>query len=305
MDLNKDVKFVKTVGPNRVKLLNKLKINTLKDLITYYPRDYEDRSKPKNLYECADGEEVLIEAMATGRIVEMRKGRMVISKLTVKDQTGACYITWFNQPYLKDKFQAGRMYRFFGKITVKGSRFEMNSPVYDEIDESKNTGKIIPIYPLTYELKQSTLRRIIENGLAEVKGQLPETLPEYILKENDLWDINSTIERIHFPHEFSDFNKARERLVFEELLTMQLALLKLKNNYEHDTNGIQFDKNVKMSDVINLLPFRLTKAQLRVLEEIDKDMESNKPMNRLLQGDVGSGKTVIAMIAAYKAVKSA
>ena len=304
LDLNKDVKYVKTVGPNRVKLLNKLNIYTLKDLIEYYPRDYEDRSKPKNLYECTDGEEVLIEAMPTGRISEMHKGRMTISRLIVKDQTGTCYITWFNQGYLRDKFQPGRMYRFFGKISNKNGRLEMNSPVYDEIDQSKNTGKIIPIYPLTYELKQTTLRRIIENGLLEVKGQLPETLPEYILKENNLWDINNTIERIHFPIEFSDFNKARERLVFEELLTMQLALLKLKNNYEHETDGIQFSKDVHMSDVINMLPFRLTKAQLRVLEEIDRDMESNKPMNRLLQGDVGSGKTVVAMISAYKAVKS-
>ena len=304
LDLNKDVKYVKTVGPNRVKLLNKLNIYTLKDLIEYYPRDYEDRSKPKNLYECIDGEEVLIEAMATGKINEMHKGRMTISRLIVKDQTGTCYITWFNQGYLRDKFQPGRMYRFFGKISNKSGRLEMNSPVYDEIDQSKNTGKIIPIYPLTFELKQNTLRRIIENGLLEVKGQLPETLPEYILKENNLWDINNTIERIHFPVEFSDFNKARERLVFEELLTMQLALLKLKNNYEHETDGIQFSKDVYMSDVINILPFKLTKAQLRVLEEIDRDMESNKPMNRLLQGDVGSGKTVVAMIAAYKAVKS-
>ena len=304
LDLNKDVKYVKTVGPNRVKLLNKLNIYTLKDLITYFPRDYEDRSKPKNLYECVDGEEVLIEAMATGRINEMHKGRMTISRLIVKDQTGTCYITWFNQGYLRDKFQAGRMYRFFGKISNKNGRLEMNSPVYDEIDQSKNTGRIIPIYPLTYELKQSTLRKIMENGLAEVRGLLPETLPEYIIKENKLWDINSTIERIHFPVELSDFNKARERLVFEELLTMQLALLKLKNNYEHNTNGIQFDKNAKMSDVINELPFKLTKAQLRVLEEIDNDMESNKSMNRLLQGDVGSGKTVVAMISAYKAVKS-
>ncbi len=304
LDLNKEVQYVKTVGPNRVKLLNKLKIYTLKDLITYFPRDYEDRSKPKNLYECVDGEEVLIEAMAVGRINQMHKGRMTISRLTVRDQTGTCYITWFNQGYLKDKFQTGKMYRFFGKISVKGGRIEMNSPVYDEIDQSKNTGKIIPIYPLTYELKQSTLRKIIENGLAEVKGKLPETLPEYIIKENNLWDINSTIERIHFPLEFSDFNKARERLVFEELLTMQLALLKLKNNYEQDKNGIQFSKEAKMSDVINLLPYKLTKAQLRVLQEIDTDMESTKPMNRLLQGDVGSGKTVVAMISAYKAVKS-
>ena len=304
VDLDKDVKYVKTVGPNRVKLLNKLNIYTLKDLIEYYPRDYEDRSKPKNLYECTDGEEVLIEAMAAGRITEMHKGRMTISRLIVKDQTGTCYITWFNQGYLRDKFQPGRMYRFFGKISNRNGRLEMNSPVYDEIDQSKNTGKIIPIYPLTYELKQNTLRKIIENGLAEVKGKLTETLPEYILKENNLWDINNTIERIHFPIEFSDFNKARERLVFEELLTTQLALLKLKNNYEHETDGIQFSKDVYMSDVINILPFKLTKAQLRVLEEIDRDMESNKPMNRLLQGDVGSGKTVVAMIAAYKAVKS-
>ena len=153
-------------------------------------------------------------------------------------------------------------------------------------------------------MKQNTLRKIIENGLAEVKGNLQETLPQYILEKYKLWDINTTIERIHFPIEFDDFNKARERLVFEELFSMQLALLKLKNSYEKDTNGIKFDKNVQMSEVINALPFKLTKAQLRVLEEIDRDMESNIPMNRLLQGDVGSGKTVIAMIAAYKAVKS-
>ena len=304
VDLNKEIKYVKGVGPNREVLLNKLKIYTLKDLITYYPRDYEDRSKPKNIYECEDGEEVLIEAMPTGKISEYRKGKMVISRLIVKDQTGTCYITWFNQGYLKSVFTPGRLYRFFGKVAKKGNRIEMNSPVYDEIDQSKNTGKIIPIYPLTYELKQNTLRKIMENGLTEVLGKLDETLPEYVLKENNLLDINTCIERIHFPHEFSDFNKARERLVFEELLITQLALLKLKNNYDKDRNGIKFDKNVKMSDVINKLPFNLTKAQLRVLEEIDNDMESNNAMNRLLQGDVGSGKTVVAMCAAYKAVKS-
>ena len=304
VDLNKDVKYVKGVGPNRIQLLNKLKIYTLKDLITYYPRDYEDRSKPKNICDCEDGEEVLIEAIPTGKIAEYRKGKMVISKLTVRDQTGTCYITWYNQGYLRNKFIPTKLYRFFGKVSKKGTRLEMNSPVFDEIEQTKNTGKIVPIYPLTYELKQSTLRRIIENGLAEVQGKLEETLPEYILKENNLLDINTCIERIHFPVDFSDYNKSRERLVFEELLTTQLALLKLKNNYEREKNGIAFSKDAKMSDVINVLPFKLTKAQLRVLEEIDNDMESGKSMNRLLQGDVGSGKTVVAMIAAYKAVKS-
>ena len=304
VDLNKDVKYVKGVGPNRIQLLNKLKIYTLKDLITYYPRDYEDRSKPKNICDCEDGEEVLIEAIPTGKITEFRKGKMVISKLLVRDQTGTCYITWYNQGYLRNKFIPTKLYRFFGKVSKKGTRLEMNSPVFDEIEQTKNTGKIVPIYPLTYELKQSTLRRIIENGLAEVQGKLEETLPEYILKENNLLNINTCIERIHFPEDFSDYNKSRERLVFEELLTTQLALLKLKNNYEREKNGIAFSKNAKMSDVINVLPFKLTKAQLRVLEEIDNDMECDKSMNRLLQGDVGSGKTVVAMIAAYKAVKS-
>ena len=304
VDLNKDVKYVKGVGPNRIQLLNKLKIYTLKDLITYYPRDYEDRSKPKNICDCEDGEEVLIEAIPTGKITEFRKGKMVISKLLVRDQTGTCYITWYNQGYLRNKFIPTKFYRFFGKVSKKGTRLEMNSPVFDEIEQTKNTGKIVPIYPLTYELKQSTLRRIIENGLAEVQGKLEETLPEYILKENNLLNINTCIERIHFPEDFSDYNKSRERLVFEELLTTQLALLKLKNNYEREKNGIAFSKDAKMSDVINVLPFKLTKAQLRVLEEIDNDMESDKSMNRLLQGDVGSGKTVVAMIAAYKAVKS-
>lgn len=182
----------------------------------------------------------------------------------------------------------------------------MNSPVFDEIENTNNTGKIIPIYPLTFSLTQNTLRKIIENGLEKVKeeGGLKETLPEYILKEYKLEEINKANNNIHFPKEFDDFKKARKRLVFEELLSTQLALLQLKNNNLTDKKGIVFDKNAKMSDVINILPFNLTKAQLRVLQEIDENMESEKSMNRLLQGDVGSGKTIVAMISAYKAVKS-
>ena len=154
----------------------------------------------------------------------------------------------------------------------------MNSPVFDEIENSNNTGKIIPIYPLTYSLTQNTLRKIIENGLQKVKeqGGLPETLPDYILNEYKLENANKANYGIHFPHDFEDFKKARRRLVFEELLTTQLALLQLKNSNLTDKKGITFDKNVKMSDVINTLPFKLTKAQLRVLQEIDENMESEK-----------------------------
>jgi len=303
IDLNKDVKYIKGVGPNRVKLLNKLNIFTLKDLITYYPRTYEDRSKPKQLCECVDGEEVLIEVVACGRLTDAWLKGKTMQKLQVRDETMSATIIWFNQSYLKGKFEIGNKYRFYGKINKKFGRVEMVSPVFDDIEKTQNTGKIIPIYPLTYQLSQNTLRKIIETGLSEVEGNLKETLPKYILDEYKLLDINGAIKNIHFPNEFKDFSIARNRLVFEELLIMQLALLELKNSYIKEEKGIKFSKEVQMSDIINKLPFTLTKAQLRVIEEIDNNMESDKSMNRLLQGDVGSGKTVVAMCAAYKAVK--
>ena len=136
----------------------------------------------------------------------------------------------------------------------------------------------------------NVLRQIIENGLKEINNSLGETLPEYILDKYNLFDINSAINSIHFPKDFEDYSIARKRLVFEELLIMQLALLSLKNKYKKQEEGIKFSKDAKMSDVIQTLPFKLTSAQTRVLEEIDNDMENIKPMNRLLQGDVGSRK---------------
>ena len=200
----------------------------------------------------------------------------------------------------------GKKYRFFGKISNKYGKIDLTSPVFDEIEKKNNTGKIIPLYPLTFSLSQNTIRKIIENGLKDVEedGGLKETLPQYILNEYKLEEINKAIEIVHFPKEFADFEIARKRFVFEELLSTQLALLQLKNSNLKDHKGIRFSKDAHMSDVINSLPFNLTKAQLRVLEEIDKNMEQDKSMNRLLQGDVGSGKTVVAMISAYKAVKS-
>lgn len=166
----------------------------------------------------------------------------------------------------------------------------MNSPVFDDVNSTKNTGKIIPLYPLTYNLSQNVIRQIIENGLKEVGESLEETLPSYLLDEYKLEDINTAIHNIHFPKDFEEYNKAKKRLVFEELLIMQLALLNLKTKYSVNKKGIEFSKDIKMQDVIEKLPFKLTKAQERVLEEIDRDMESENPMNRLLQGDVGSRK---------------
>ena len=304
IDLEKPVQFVKNVGPNRVKLLNKLNIYTLKDLITYFPRNHEDRSISKKIAECQDGETVLIKATALTKVTEMRTRRVSVYKLVVSDESASCVITWFNQKYLKDRFKVGETYTFFGKIENKGGTFEMKSPVYDDIGVDKNTGRIVPIYPLTYKLSQNTIRKIIEAGIDEVYGKLEENLPDYIIDKYKLLEINEAYKNIHFPSTNSDFVRAKNRLVFEELLALQLALFRLKEGQKYDENGIQFNKQIKMQDVIDTLPFTLTNAQLRVLKEINGDMEKETAMNRLLQGDVGSGKTIVSIIAAYKAVKS-
>ena len=304
IDLNKQVQYIKNVGPTRVKLLNKLNINTLQDLISYFPRNYEDRGIAKRLSDCIDGEEALIKGVAITKVQEIFARRLKMYKLVIRDGENPCTIIWYNQSYLKNVIKIGHTYNFYGKVEIKLGRYEMKSPIFDESGENKNTGKIIPIYPLTYGITQNTIRKIIENGVNEAYGNLEETLPDYILEQFKLMDINNAMKKVHFPDNKQDFIKARYRLVFEELLSFQLALLKIKENYKNDEKGIEFDKNVKMSDVINTLPFKLTRAQLRVLEEIDLDMENSKPMNRLLQGDVGSGKTVVSEISAYKAVKS-
>ena len=306
VDLKKDIQYVKGVGPSKAAVLQRIGINTLGDLMTYYPRTYEDRGQLKKIDSILDGETALIEGVAISNLIEVRIRRnMTLCKLRVRDDTGECNITWFNQKYLKTRIKFGEKYKFYGKFSVRYGKVELASPVFEEADESRNTGKIIPIYPLTSDITQNVLRKIIENGLQIVNsgGGIEETLPDYILNEYRLKDINYSINTIHFPKDLDDYEIARQRLAFEELLSLQLALMSIKEK-NGKQKGIGFDKNVKMSDVINDLPFRLTKAQLRVLEDIDNDMEKEKPMNRLLQGDVGSGKTIVSMIAAYKAVKS-
>ena len=304
VDLLKDAKYIKGVGPNRVKQLNSLGIYTLEDVITYYPRGYENRSVKKDIAELVDGEEALIEAKCVSKMTEIRiRKNMTIYKLIVRDETATCTLTWFNVPFLKKRFVVGNSYKFFGKVKRKINQIEIMTPVIEDAEINRNTGRIIPIYPSTYNLSQNILRKIIENALEEVKS-LPETLPEYLINEYNLMGINEATKNIHFPNSFEEYNKARARLVFEELLIMQLALLTFKTNYDKDKKGIKFSSEAKMSEVIDSLPFKLTNAQSRVLEEIDKDMESPNTMNRLLQGDVGSGKTAVAMCSAFKAVKS-
>ena len=245
VDLKQNIQYIKGVGPSRAQLLNYLGIYTLEDLITYYPRAYEDRRIVKTIEEMVDGEEGLIDVVAVSNVTTFKlKRNMTVSRLIVRDETDNCLITWFNQPYVKQIFEAGQRYKFYGKITKKNGKAEMNSPVFDPEGQSKNTGKIVPVYPTTKKLNENALRQIIENGLNMLDGNLPETIPEYIREKYKLEDINEATMDIHFPKDFERLNKARNRFVFEELLAMQLALLSLKNEYESETRGIEYNKQI-------------------------------------------------------------
>ena len=305
INFDKDVRFIKGVGPNRVELLNKLGIFTLEDILTYFPRTYEDRGKYKTIAELENEEIATFKALVTSRITEnrIRKG-MTTYKLIVRDETGSVILTWFNQSYLKNAFIVGREYVFYGKVKKGIGRIEVQSPIFEEVGKEKNTGKIIPIYPLTYGMTQNVLRGIIENAMKEVEDKFYESLPSWILNKYKLADINFTMKNIHFPITFEDFEKSRRRIAFEELLTLQLALLLMKHNLKVENKGISFNKNENIKELLDTLPYTLTNAQLRVWNEIDQDMQSEKCMNRLVQGDVGSGKTAVAMLALFKSVRN-
>ncbi len=302
--LKQDIQYLKGVGPNRKVVLSKLGIETIYDLITYFPRDYEDRTKFKKVGELIDGEFVCIKLIPISNITEnrVRKG-LSVYRLIAKDETGILTCVWFNNKYVKEYFGKGVEYIFYGKVSYKYGKIELVQPEYEKVDQNNKTGRIVPIYPLTENINQTLLRKEINLALNMLNNQIDEIIPNDILVKYKLIGINEAIRNIHFPDDKMCFEKARIRLVFEELLLLQLMLFSLKKGYVSENNGICFDK-VNTDEILNTLEFRLTNAQKRVLEEIFNDMESNKCMNRLLQGDVGSGKTVVAAIAMYKAIRS-
>lgn len=305
MNLNQSIQYIKGVGPARVQQLNKLGIYTLNDAITFFPRTYEDRGAYRKIGELINGEVATFKGMVTSRVSEtrIRKG-MTIYKLIVRDETGSIILTWFNQPYIKNSFTVGKEYSFYGKVTGGLGRLEVQNPVFEVYGENKNTGKIIPIYPLTHGITQNVIRGIIENAIKLVDNILEETLPINIREKYNLCEINYATYNIHFPKVLNDFEISRYRIAFEELFMLQMGLFQLKEKANKDYIGISFDKKVNIKELTDTFPYSLTNAQNRVWSEIEHDMESESSMNRLVQGDVGSGKTVVAMMAMYKAVKN-
>ncbi len=305
VDLEMDLQYLKGVGPARVEILNKLGLFKLKDIINYFPREHEDRGNYKNVVELQDGETAAVRVVIASNVSETRVRRnMAIYKAIGKDETGSIILTWFNQPYIKKQLRVGSEYSLYGKVKNTLGRIEMQSPVFDAGDKSKNTGKIIPLYPLKAGITQNVFRGIVETAVKAVEGSLEDSIPEWIRVQNGLEDIEKAIHDIHFPENLEDFQRARYRLAFEELLVMQLGLLRFKEKGQEERKGISFDKDEKMDELLATLPYTLTGAQQRVWKEIDKDMKSEKSMNRLVQGDVGSGKTVVATMAMFKTVRN-
>ena len=295
-ELTTDVRYVKGIGEQRAKRLEKLEIRTLKDLISYFPRDYDDRRTFKKIRDLEDGESACVEAMvaAPPTLNRIRAGLELV-KLRAVDETGTLDITFFNQTYRKDGFQAGETYTFFGKAEVAGRRRAMANPVAEQEGGRLLTGRIMPVYPLTAGISQTMLVKAMEQGLAACRSLLPDPLPDEVRREHGLCRIGYAYEQIHFPASEEELSIARRRLVFEELFLLAIGLRRLRGRRDQLTCAPWGDTD--LTAFLEQLPFRLTGAQGRAIEDIRADLASGRPMNRLVQGDVGSGKTMVAAAA--------
>ena len=304
------VQYMKGVGPARSKILKRLGIEILEDMLFYFPWRYEDRKNLKKINELSYGniETTLCEVLSAEVVTTPRK-RMKIFEITVTDQTGFLKSKWFNQPYLERYFRKGQKVILSG--VVKGnpySRFglEMENPDFELVgDEDKfiHTSRIVPVYKATEGISPKQIRTLMFNAVNNYLFLIDDYLPEEVLRRDVLKPLPGAVKEMHFPEEFTDvasLNKgsspAHRRLAFDEffLLELGLALLKKKEVLEQ---GISFKvENYLVDKLLKSLPFQLTGAQKRVIAEIMSDMQRPVPMNRLIHGDVGCGKTVIALV---------
>jgi len=301
------LQYLKSVGPQRVKLLHKLGIHTVEDLLYHFPRRYEDRSRLKKVHQLNHGEVETAQGAVVGT-QEMRPRRgLTITKVAIHDGTGVFYAVWFNQPYLKKQFHQGRQLVVTGKVERRFGAVQLMVSDYEPVDgaDPTHTGRIVPIYPTTGSLNGRTLRGIVKKALDQYAERLPEFLPEGLLRKYSLPSIGEALGNIHFPREEEDIERARRRFVFEEFFLLQLGLARMKKGQGEETAGIAHQPDGELCQkFLASLPFKLTDAQQKVLADIRKDMEAPKPMNRLIQGDVGSGKTMVAAVALLKTVAS-
>lgn len=303
-DLNTDVRYIKGIGEKKAQALNKLGVFSLYDLISYFPRKYEDRSKYCPIALTTPDEPVCIRAIVadTPRLVRIRRG-MELVKFRAVDESGSVDITYFNQNYIKDQFQLGESYIFFGKIEIKGAHRSMVNPVHEkEGTENGITGRIIPVYRICSGLNQRSMLQAVRQGLDTCAGLVPDVLPENVRRRCRLVQARYAYENIHFPPDMEALELARRRLIFEELFVLACALGMMRTERVLE-GGIKLNA-IDTEEFFSALPFSPTGAQRRAVSEALGDMSSGGVMNRLLQGDVGSGKTLVAAALIWQTYKN-
>ncbi len=288
------------VGPKRAAAFGKLGIFTLEDLLHHYPRGYENRKTCKKIIELIHDETVCIKAVVTSSLqTKILRKNMQIQTLKVSDGTGFLELVWFNNRFLESKLKKGDTFIFYGKVRLMPKR-QMLTPIFERPDQQKQTGRIVPLYPLTEGLTENIVSDCVTHALALCPLQ-SETLPASVRRAYHLCDINYAIENIHFPADKNAYEAARKRLAFEELFVFQSALFSIKSR---QCSHRALPLSASYAPFIASLPYTPTGAQSRVIEEIAADMAGGCAMNRLVCGDVGSGKTMVAAAALYIAAKS-
>ena len=301
--LNSPITVLKGIGPKKALLFNRLGIYTVLDLLYFLPRKYEDRRTIKKISQCSPGEVCCIKIVPTRQIIERRiKQKLSLFLLYGTDGEESITIKWFSAPFAKPKIKSRMEYIVFGKMigTKTGKEFELRC--IEPADDMKNTGAIIPLYPSTSGLTSKTIADAVETAYLS-NPILLECIPKNIVDEYKLFEINSAIHTLHKPKDFISLETSRRRLAFEELFVLQLALFRLKN-----MRKVKFANVINTTDKIrefaSFLPFELTDGQKNAINDISADLKSGKPMNRLIQGDVGCGKTAVASAVIYGVCKN-
>lgn len=298
--LYSDIKYLKGVGPKRAEYYQKLGVSTVADLLNHYPRSYMDFSSSVSINDAVLNENNIIKGRIVKRLAaaRIRKG-MTIYKAVMTDDESDITIVIYNSEFAFNKLIEGREYLLYGKVTGNLVRKEISSPIILDADTAD---KILPVYPLTEGLTQSLLRTTVQNALKYLDGEIYETIPKEIAARRGLCSLNFALENIHFPKDFLSLSIAKNRLVFDEFLTLGLGMLKLKGRSRGKT-GCKM-KDVSIDEFYDGLPFKLTNAQMNAINDCISDMKKGSPMNRLVQGDVGSGKTAVAAACAFFACKN-
>lgn len=305
MKLNDSIRYLKGIGEKRAELFHKLGVFSIRDLLYHLPRGYEDRTDVCPVADLREGDCVCVRVSPAGGIRSFRaRNGARVTQVHMSDGTGLIAITWFNAPYIEKLLRSTDEFVLFGKVEMKGRFPAMINPVTEKSDKSgTTTGKIMPIYPCTSGLTQRNIRESIQNALEILQEEIPDIIPKQIREKFGLISIKDAIYQIHQPENFSVFEEARRTLAFEEFFVLQIGIGISKKQKQRGKAPVF--TNVKcIAEFAEQLPFILTGAQKRVINEICKDLLSGVPMNRLVQGDVGSGKTVVAASVMFATVQS-